>query len=239
MAVIHDFRRHRPDMTTSARRGLVIFLMIDMALILAYLIAGTLRVSGIVPENGLRPLFLENDKGLAERILHLKWLATAVILAIGAMRWRSGTLASIALVFALMFLDDALTIHELGGRALGAALGLGPDRAESYGSIMVFAMMGTPALLLLGLNLARASAAERRRVMPILMVCVGLVAVGIGVDFLHGTIKGMLSPGAVQTVVNAVMVVLEDGGELILGSFAIIAAIMLTWDQRPGAPAAK
>jgi hypothetical protein len=176
---------------------------------------------------------LGTDGGYAEFFMYAKTLCAASMLAFLWRRAQEPVFGAWALFFAFVLCDDALRIHERGGRVLAAMAGL-PDAfgvsARSLGELAVFGFFGVVFVLLIPVAHLRSSGAARRSSHVFAALFVALVVFGMGMDFLHTAelheaLKGMFSA-------------VEDGGELITLSVVCWYALRLVLASRSGAGAA-
>jgi hypothetical protein len=115
-----------------------------------------------------------------------------------------------------MLLDDSLRIHETVGGYVADRAGLTPAlglRAQDYGELSVYVLGGGLSLALGWLAYRHGDAFARRVSRHVLAGLLALAAFAVGVDMLHQTLPGWL---------DAALVALEDGGELVVVS-------VLTW----------
>lgn len=162
---------------------------------------------------------LTHEGGLAETFQYAKETFIAGVLALQAVRWRSGTYGLWALLFGYLALDDSLALHERGGAALAAALQLEPAwglRRIDLGELMVAAIMALAVMLMLA-AIARWGRASLHRASSEMLMLLALLAVcGVGFDMLHVEAISHGVPG---------MGIAEDGGEMAVMS--LIAACVV------------
>lgn len=162
-------------------------------------------------------LDVNQDRSFAELLNWGKWLGiSALLLAVWA-RSRMPAALGFAVAFALVAADDILSLHESQGAVLVWHLGLesaaGLD-AQDLGELLVWAALGAVAVgsVLLGFL---ASDAAGRRVGRTLLAFLGtLVLFAVGFDMLHALFDAVR--GA-----NFLLGVVEDGGEMIVGSLCL------------------
>lgn len=183
---------------------LLVLLALDLACIGLHLAqsAGWLRS---------KTFMLERDNGWAERYQYAKALAVAVLL------WRrAGRGAAVLRVWSLMFLffaaDDAFRLHErMGGAWLGGKLAM--DHGYDYGQVLYAGAVASGFGLALHCFWRRAEEASRRTSWRLVMAVALLGGAGVGVDFIHS----VFNPARLE----ATLVLLEDGGELVAMSLAL------------------
>jgi hypothetical protein len=163
---------------------------------------------------------LERDRGYAEYFQYTKLYWIVLLSALLWLKHRAGLFAGWLVVFASLLVDDMFSVHESGGARAAAALGLAPVlglRAQDVGELLVTAVAGIAILARLGLGHLRADPAARALSGRLLGMLAALACVGVGADMLHQA----FADGAV----GQTLVVLEDGGELLVVS--AIVSIMV------------
>lgn len=191
----------------------------------AFLLVHLLHKSNHVPFAA--PAFnLTHEGGLAENFQYAKEAFITGVLALQALRWRSGTFTLWALLFGYLTLDDSLALHERGGAALAATLPLEPAwglRSVDLGELIAAAAVALAAMLMLA-AIVRWGRANLRRVSWDLSMLLALLAVcGVGFDMLHVVAVGHGVPG---------MGIAEDGGEMAVMS--LIAACVVQQARHTG-----
>lgn len=184
----------------------------------AFLLVHLLHKVGPVPFAD--PTFnVTHEGGLAERFQYAKEAFITGVLALQAVRWRSGTFTLWALLFGYLTLDDSLALHERGGAALAAALQLEPAwglRSVDLGELAVAATVALAVMLMLAAIVRRGRASLRRVSSELSMLLVLLAVCGVGFDMLHVVAFSHGVPG---------MGIAEDGGEMAVMS--LIAACVV------------
>lgn len=175
---------------------------------------------------------LGTDGGYAEFYMYAKALCAASMLAFLWRRARQPVFGAWALFFAYVLCDDALRLHERGGRLLAATAGL-PDvfgvSARNLGELAVFAFFGFVFLLLIPAAHLRSSGPARRSLHVFAALFVALVVFGMGMDFLH--------TAELHETLKAMFSAVEDGGELVTLSVVCWYALKLVLAARGGAAA--
>jgi hypothetical protein len=161
------------------------------------------------------------DRGLPELVgyVHL-WLASTFLVVAAILR-RSVWLAFFALVFFTAMVDDAMRLHERGGRLLVSAFeieGRWGLRGQDFGEMIVFAALIGSLLVPLALALRSASPWSEGET-GVLFLLSGLLAFfAVGIDMLHFLAQSEAG--------NYVQLYLEDGGELVV--MALVASFAFT-----------
>lgn len=199
---------------------LLCLLAVDLVLIAVHVAAG-------VTLERIPPLLnIAMDWSVAEMVGYGKWALCAVLLGLA---WRRSGLASygaMALVLCVMTLDDLLQIHERLGGVIGNSGHVGGN-AQDMGELVVF---GSFAVLLAG-PLCYALWKDRRdgiaAVGGLILLIGVLVVFGVGADVL----KNMLPPFAFRV---QAMELLEEGGEMMVGSLIVAHVVAQTAWGRAG-----
>ena len=162
-----------------------------------------------------RPMSLEADGGPAETMQYVKefWVGICMVFAFVSTRYLA--YAVWALFFFFLLVDDAAQVHERVGFWLGqrygfrAPFGLRPD---DVGELLFAGAVGVTMLGGVGAAVLRGTEQSRRISRDLLCLVFMLALFGIGVDVLHViTYMG-------QSLMAQVLLVVEDGGEMIVMS---------------------
>ena len=165
---------------------------------------------------------LDLDGGWGERWGYVKEAAIAVALLVVYRRSRQPIYAAWAAVFAYVLADDALMLHERGGKALARLFDFQPMfglRFNDWGELLVSAVAGSLLLAVSWLAFQRSDATARWDSKILLGLFVVLVFFGVVVDMAH---IALASAGF-----HVRMLVLEDGGELLALSLTAAYAFHL------------
>ena len=160
---------------------------------------------------------LDKDHGFQESFFYVV-LGFIVYFLVRAWR-RTGALAYLAWASAyfVILVDDSTTIHESVGRAFEAHwnhftfLGL---RAQDYGELASYAVLGGLCTLFIAVTWIRSSARVRIDLRLLLSLMAMLVFCGIIVDMMTSGVSGELT-------------IIEDGGEMIAESITLLAALVI------------
>lgn len=174
------------------------------------------------------------EGGYAEKFQYLKEAGIAIVLGLLAWRYRSGTFAMWATVFAYITLDDSLSFHEHGGAWLADALQLVPNwglRPIDMGELMLAASAGAVVLFMFVALVRRGRPSLRPVSRDVLLLLALLAVCGVGIDMLHVVAeeRGIRGLGIV-----------EDWGEMLAMSLiaASLAHHVRAFVAREPAPAA-
>jgi hypothetical protein len=220
------------DLTSVFRRTSLLalgsFLAVDAALLawhLAHSIGGSQSATRWLATSVWS---VERDRGVPEYWGYVLLVVTAAGLALLARRHHERVLWAWAAVWAVVFLDDWMMVHERGARVLlrlvGSPTEIAGVRAQDVGELVVWA--GLAALPLLAVLLVhRTSGLEARRISWAMgLLITAMVFFGVVMDQVHSFFFDGIAPlGA-----------LEDGGELVTTSVAAALAIGLvrSWPAR-------
>ena len=206
------------------RRVLVAAISIDILLILLF-VASRIDAFGLCETETCRLYSVEYDYSISSIFLFLKFAATSVLLFAAAKRHGRRSLASLAAVLIIILLDDALRIHEIGGRLLVKAyeeevtLGL---RMQDYGELISWALMGVVVMLIIVAEFRRTEGPERAALWRYCYVLMILVVTAIGIDMVHSMAAQTLPLSRIPIV--GLIGLAEDGGELLIGSVLVSMA---------------
>ncbi|NBC00204.1 MAG: hypothetical protein GVY15_05015 [Bacteroidetes bacterium] len=155
------------------------------------------------------------ERGYAEVYQYVKFFWIASILSLFTFKKREGLYFIGALLFFYFLLDDSLEIHETVGGSIVDLLDIQPAfglRGQDYGELGVSALAGI-LFLVAGWLAYRYSGSLARRIGLYLLASVFALAIfGVGADMAH-QLLGSRFPWT-----ETALVVLEDGGELVVVS---------------------
>jgi hypothetical protein len=176
---------------------------------------------------------LDVDRGYAEFFQYMKLLWTVLLLALLSLRTRRRGYLAWALLFAYLLVDDSFSLHENIGKLLAGRLAL-PDafglRGIDFGELLVTAMAGAVVAVGLGWAYLRGGEELRRSSRHMMVLLLAIVFFGVVVDMVH------IASRPVGWLDNA-LVILEDGGELVVTSFIAWYAFLMVMagDRSQGA----
>jgi hypothetical protein len=178
-------------------------------------------------------LSLETDRGLAELYQYAKISSVVVLLL--SVRMKTGVIGySVwALLFLYLVADDAFSVHEVLGEHLAISLNFVPAlglRAVDFGELAISAIIFLLFLSILGWFYASGSDEFRKASRTLLVLLMALAFFGVFVDMLHVALMRL------DWRLTFVLVVVEDGGELLVMS--IIAWYVFVLNQRTQVTAA-
>jgi hypothetical protein len=233
-----DVTRPFPFVTLSFRTLLLILLAIDVTFILANVLAVIAHDAGLLQDV---PIWLKvtEDREPPEDFNYIKWAVIALALFWLAIRDRWLAPALWGIVFVLILLDDSLQIHETLGAAISGWLAI-PDDAllygHDFGEVIVFGVMGLVALVIALFLVTRRDALSRLLNNRYILVILALGFCGVGFDAIHSVVQHVTGTSALATLVQQVFGMLEDGGEMVIGSFATAMTLVPGPARQPGHP---
>lgn len=206
-------------------------LAVDAALLLAHFLVYLLKSLGLV---AAAPdlLHLETQWGLASLLMYGKWLAIICLLSLSWRQVREPLFLSLAIVFLFLLVDDSLGVHERIGAELTQELGLRAAwglRGNDFGKLAFWAFAGAACFVVFILGYLRSSRQTQRLGHLFLAGIAGLVVVGIGIDLVSVLAK-QLDAGLVGRAARFGLRMIEDGGEMILGSLLVTLAYAIFKD---------
>ena len=211
---------------------LSIFLLLDFIAFGAHILTWGLVEWGFISN---KPAFFDItlDVGLGELLNYGKWTMVVGASWVLWRRAREPMVLALGAVFGLILADDSLRLHE----QLGSVLSNGWDgwlgiRAQDYGEMAVWALMGLPVLAALGLGFLRSSRAYRALGLLQLVLLGGLVFVAVVADVVASNLYGLDDGWLFRRAIRA-LTLLEDGGEMVLAS-CICALSVATAAALPG-----
>ncbi|MEZ5417316.1 MAG: hypothetical protein R2708_08230 [Vicinamibacterales bacterium] len=183
----------------------------------------------------LGPMFsLTEDGGFPELVQYVKWLGIAVCMAGVAYRRHSRGFAMWSLMALYLLAEDALMVHERAGDWLrawhpfDAPFGL---RLDDVGELATVVLAGLLFAVPFSIGYRRGSDEFRHATHDLAILMGALGTVGVGFDI--GSVVVHAGP-----LVDTALVVIEDGGEMVVASIMAWYAGMLAWTERTAPPAA-
>ncbi len=216
-------KRPFPFVTLSFKTLLVALLAVDCAFITANLLAAIAVNAALIDHV---PLWLKitEDREPPEDFNYLKWLVILAALLWMAIRDRWLAPALWALVFAMIFSDDAFQLHENLGEWVSTSLSIS-DGAFLYGrdvgEMLVFGTMGLITLAIVFFLFTRPDAPTRQMSWRYLVIVLCLGTVGVAVDAIHSVLSHLTGGDLFGTLTRQALGMIEDGGEMLVGSFAV------------------
>lgn len=155
------------------------------------------------------------ERGYAEVYQYVKFFWIVGILSWFTFKKREWLYLIAALLFFYFLLDDSLEIHETVGESMVDALGIQPAfglRGQDYGELGVSALVGMSFLVAGWFAYRHSGLLARRMGLYLLAGVFALALFGVGADMVHQLLGSRFS------WTETALVILEDGGELIVVS---------------------
>ena len=173
---------------------------------------------------------LSRDRGFAEFFQYAKELWIAILFLMLAIKQKSGIFYVFSLLFIYFLIDDSLEVHENFGRLLSeifqfqSLLGI---RGVDIGELLVsgvFGLLFVTAIVLFFLL----SDEITRRIAHYLFVLLGLLVI-------FGVLMDMLEVMAPTPTLSGILLVIEEGGEMIVMSVItwFVFRLKAPFDQLP------
>lgn len=194
--------RHLPLILLLA--GDALFILLHLALVFTPLAAA-------------KAFYLDVDGGAAEWYQYLKLAGIVWLLATLTRRQRQPLYVVWLALFAFLLLDDALRIHETAGLWLANTAGLPALfglRPRDVGELLFAGLVALSLLTMLVLAYQVSNGRARRFSLSLILALLALGFVGVGMDMLEQMVTGW-------RVLHEVLIVMEDGGELIVVSVMV------------------
>lgn len=199
---------------SSRKTNLFLFCLIafDIFFIIAHIIAAYLLfIDAQFDRSFLVKFFVENDNGYPEVFQYVKY-----ILIIGAIIYtlffkKEYNYISWLLLFILLLLDDSLSFHERFGQWAVERFNYSPLfglRAQDLGELTYVAIFGSLILFTTAIGYLNGSKEFKRTSVDIGLLFSLFLFFGIVMDMLHSLLEH-------NRYTNLIMVLLEDGGEMI------------------------
>ncbi|GIK58289.1 MAG: hypothetical protein BroJett015_39520 [Chloroflexota bacterium] len=169
------------------------------------------------PLSAAKAFYLDVDGGVAEWYQYLKLALIAWLLAVLARQQRQPLYTVWLALFAFLLLDDALRLHETAGLWLANQTVLPPLvglRPRDLGELLLTGMVALSLLTALVLAYQASQARARCFSQFLILALLALGIVGVGMDMLEQMATGW-------HVLHELLIVIEDGGELIVVSVMI------------------
>ena len=172
---------------------------------------------------------IEADGGFAEWFQYTKEFWAVILFAILWQKTRRPWVVGWLMLFTYFLLDDAVSIHEIGGDIAYRHLGFGPAlglRAQDFGELLVTGLAAVSLFTIIAVLYRRSTEQERTVSRDLLLLAVVLVTFGVGLDMFHSLIE-------VESL-RIVVGTFEDGGEM--ATMSVTCWYLLTVNGRGGAP---
>jgi hypothetical protein len=218
-----------PILSLSFLTVLIVLVSGDVLLIssdvIAY-VAEKLSLISAVPDY----LKITEDWALPEIYGYVEW--SVIIVSLLWLTVRESWFAPFrwAIVFLIVLIDDTMQVHETLGGKLAELLPFPAflqSHAQDIGELMVFGTMGLLAVALTAPLFFSSDLYTRAISKRFGMIILFLVFFGVFLDFVHQLISGFTYGTFVGKFLPQIFAVLEDGGEMIVASFATAYVLTL------------
>jgi hypothetical protein len=206
----------------SFRTVLILLIAVDLLLIGLNLGAAVLQSLDLIPRI---PEYLKvtQDHALPEDFNYLKWTGIVVALVWIALRDRWFPAFLWAMIFCLILTDDAFQLHETLGNLLSLRLNLQDALfllSSDLGEMLVFLAMGLVVAALILLFWKQMDDRAARISARYIAVIAGLAFFGVGIDALHQVLSHAFAVKDSGFFFAKIFGLVEDGGEMLVASFA-------------------
>jgi hypothetical protein len=187
---------------------LVVLLLTD----LVFIILHVLHVDTGLLNDSLYSL--SRDRGYAEFFQYSKEFWIAVLLLLMGIKQRRGLYTVFSFLFLYFLIDDSFEFHERFGAFLADLLHLQPAfglRAVDFGELLVSALFGLLFLIPIVIFYLLADRTSRQ----VAIYLVGMIVVLVG----FGVVLDMVEILFTQTALGRILVIIEEGGEMVVMSF--------------------
>ncbi|MBL4645341.1 MAG: hypothetical protein COA52_18800 [Hyphomicrobiales bacterium] len=225
----HKFLRFAKE-NPSVTKFFFILLVLDLLFIVIFLING-ISIALLGSGEKFPPFWsLAADYSAPEFFGYAKLLITSVLLFSVFKRSRIPIFASWAFIFFVLLLDDSLQLHEFGGEWVS---GLMPDQQAWYGiqlhhfgELFIWAVLGLICLIVLVTGIVKSKGQASHYTRLFLLAVFGLILCGVVIDLLSSFdfIMHPENQTMMTQILHGVLIVAEDGGELVFMSLAAAIA---------------
>lgn len=196
------------NFSNQSMRLFYLFLLTDVAFMLLHLIYS---YTGLTKNYAFS---LETDRGFSEIFQYIKEYWIAMLLLILAFRTGLLLYGSWSLLFFYLLLDDAGEIHERLGTIITNQLaipGMFNLRGQDFGELVVIGVVVLFFLALITITYRFSDYTSRRVSKDLIIMMFALAFCGVILDLVH-----MITS---SPELDPVLILLEDGGELVIMSF--------------------
>jgi hypothetical protein len=192
---------------------LLVLVCADMAFIAAHLLSVAVNLFSRGDPIAGSAYNLGAEGGYSEVFQYLKVWGIGFVLCVLWSRTRDKVYGAWLLLFAYVICDDALQIHERGGKLIAAYFGYEPAfglQPKDFGELTVWGAFGVAFLTAITAAYLKSSFAARKASLGIGQLFCLLAFFGAVMDMAHSAVPARL--------LKAAFGVLEDGGEMLVMS---------------------
>lgn len=215
-----------------ALKMLIGLLIIDFMFIGVFAFYGLQQVISDNPAKFPQMWSLAADYSIPEFFGYAKLALVSLFLFAVFQKTRQLIWWSWAIVFALLLADDMLQLHEYGGEWVSGFMpfhSIGGIEAHHIGELTIYATLGVLALAVLAKGLLHTPLATSTRSGFFLVVVLGLVVCGVGIDLISSAnyFQDTDAGTAVSKALYGVLIIAEDGGESLFMTLGCAGAYAL------------
>jgi hypothetical protein len=166
---------------------------------------------------------LEKDRGYSEIFQYVKEYWSALLLGLLAIQSRSLLYLSWSVLFFYLLLDDSVQIHENLGVLISSKFSFPAIfnlRAVDLGELAVFALVSLFFLIAIGINYRLGDRLSREVSKSLIILLFALAVFGVVLDMLHVVFS--------TPFLDPLLILVEDGGELIIMSLIVCFVFSLS-----------
>ena len=213
---------------------LLLLLAIDFGFIILHIYNSVL-----IPDEQFNDLFsLVQDSSLPEYFQYLKWLVIAVLFIVISIKQSSLTYIAWTLLFLYLLFDDSLELHEKYGADFIQYIKSAPPlglRKQDVGELIVTAIAGGFLFTILAWAYLIGSEIFKKVTKEMLILIAILALFGVVIDMLGQTFGSMLdSINASKRLFDFLYGILEDGGEMFIGSIMLWYTYIVSRENKGG-----
>lgn len=213
---------------------LLLLLAIDFGFIFLHIYNSVL-----IPDEQFNDLFsLVQDSSLSEYFQYLKWLIIAILFIVISIKQSSLTYIAWTLLFLYLLFDDSLELHEKYGADFIQYINSTPPmglRKQDVGELIVTAIAGGLLFTILAWAYLKGSEIFKNVTKEMLILIAILALFGVVIDMLGQTFGSMLdSINASKRLFDFLYGILEDGGEMFIGSIMLWYTYIVSRENKGG-----
>lgn len=177
-----------------------------------------------IPDDQWKEFYaLAADDSIGELVQYFKWFAVSVLFVIITIKRSSSSFIAWAILFLYLLLDDSLSIHENVGGYLVSNISFGLPgglRMQDIGELIVSGIVGSILLVIFMFAYKKSNDFFKITTHNMFFLFLALVFFGVFFDvFAVMTYSGNATAAFLFDVI-------EDGGEMIVGSFMLWYAVL-------------
>lgn len=220
-------------MDTSTRRVAFAFIAVDLLWLGLFLASFAAKYLGFI-DRVPTLLHIEHHMSLGSFWIYFKFLSCAALLWASANRSGQPLFRSLAVIFFILAIEDALELHERIGPYIIEIFNVQPYfgiAVTNWDDPIAFGGLGLICLALAIHGYRRSSARARQIGWNFLKLIVLLACFGVLADFVSALLLGL--EGSMRRFIHIVMSLVEDGGEMIVVSLITVYAIYVLRSLNP------